>query len=224
MSEDDRKVSFHHKKVAPRAAIVAAGPIANFLLAIVIFAGLFTFFGKPSASARVDTVQADSAAAAAGIQPGDVITAIDGSGDRKLLRHAADRLDQGRAGADASTIKRGDTTHRHPRDAEPARGQGQFRQHASASACSALRAPARRKTPRTRRSIRSRRVGLGREGDLVRGRPDAGLYRRRVRRPGGGRPDRRPDPNRPDFGSGFDHRHGRPDPSCRGAVGLDRAA
>jgi regulator of sigma E protease len=79
MSEEDRKVSFHHKNVAPRAAIVAAGPIANFLLAIVIFAGLFTFFGKPSASARVDTVQADSAAAAAGIQPGDIITAIDGS-------------------------------------------------------------------------------------------------------------------------------------------------
>jgi regulator of sigma E protease len=79
MSEDDRKVSFHHKKVAPRAAIVAAGPIANFLLAIVIFASLFTFFGKPSASARVDTVQAGSAAAAAGIQSGDIITAIDGT-------------------------------------------------------------------------------------------------------------------------------------------------
>jgi regulator of sigma E protease len=79
MSDEDRKVSFHHKKVAPRAAIVAAGPIANFLLAIVIFAGLFAIFGKPSASARVDTVQADSAAAAAGIQSGDVITAIDGT-------------------------------------------------------------------------------------------------------------------------------------------------
>lgn len=79
MSEEDRKVSFHHKKVAPRAAIVAAGPIANFLLAIVIFASLFAFLGKPSASARVDTVQPDSAAAAAGIKPGDVITAIDGT-------------------------------------------------------------------------------------------------------------------------------------------------
>src|SRR5437868_3894876 len=66
MAPEDRKVSFHHQKVFPRAAIVAAGPIANFLLAIVIFAGLFTFFGKPNASARVDQVQADSAAAAAG--------------------------------------------------------------------------------------------------------------------------------------------------------------
>ncbi len=48
MSDEERAVSFHGKKVGPRAAIVAAGPIANFLLAIVIFAALFTFFGKPN--------------------------------------------------------------------------------------------------------------------------------------------------------------------------------
>jgi regulator of sigma E protease len=78
MSEDERKVSFHHQKVGPRAAIVAAGPIANFILSIVIFAALFTFFGKPNATARVDSVQADSAAAAAGFQPGDTVIAIDG--------------------------------------------------------------------------------------------------------------------------------------------------
>src|ERR1700755_3050892 len=58
MSEDERKVSFHHKKVGPRAAIVAAGPIANFILAVVIFTCLFTFFGKPSTSARVDKIAA----------------------------------------------------------------------------------------------------------------------------------------------------------------------
>src|SRR5438270_13831939 len=40
MSEEEREGSFHHEKVGPRAAIVAAGPIANFLLAIVIFTGL----------------------------------------------------------------------------------------------------------------------------------------------------------------------------------------
>src|SRR5882757_9876667 len=51
MSEEERNFSFHHKKVGPRAAIVAAGPIANFILAIVIFAALFTFFGKPSTTA-----------------------------------------------------------------------------------------------------------------------------------------------------------------------------
>src|SRR6201746_2879257 len=53
MTADERQGSFHHKKVGPRAAIVAAGPIANFILAIVIFTALFTFFGKPSTSPRV---------------------------------------------------------------------------------------------------------------------------------------------------------------------------
>src|SRR5881397_3152236 len=78
MSAEERAGSFHHKKVGPRAAIVAAGPIANFLLAIVIFTCLFTFFGKPSTTARVDKVEAGSAAAAAGFQVGDIVTAIDG--------------------------------------------------------------------------------------------------------------------------------------------------
>jgi regulator of sigma E protease len=78
MTDEERNVSFHGKKVGPRAAIVAAGPIANFILAIVIFAALFTFFGKPNQSARVDTVQESSAAATAGFKSGDVVTAIDG--------------------------------------------------------------------------------------------------------------------------------------------------
>src|SRR6476660_374238 len=54
MSDEERQGSFHHKKVGPRAAIGAAGPIANFILAIVIFTCLFTFFGKPSTTPRVD--------------------------------------------------------------------------------------------------------------------------------------------------------------------------
>lgn len=78
MNAEERSYSFHHKKVGPRAAIVAAGPIANFLLAIAIFTVMFVVLGKPSTTARVDSVQAGSAAAAAGFQPGDVITAIDG--------------------------------------------------------------------------------------------------------------------------------------------------
>lgn len=78
MNAEERAYSFHHKKVGPRAAIVAAGPIANFILAIVIFSAMFMFLGKPSTTARVDTVQAGSAAAAAGFQSGDLIVAIDG--------------------------------------------------------------------------------------------------------------------------------------------------
>ena len=79
MTEEERQGSFHHKKVGPRAAIVAAGPIANFLLAIVIFTCLFTFFGKPSTTARVDKIEANSAAAAAGFEVGDIVTSIDGT-------------------------------------------------------------------------------------------------------------------------------------------------
>ena len=78
MTEDEKKVSFIHQKVAPRAAVVVAGPVANFILAILIFAGVFMIVGKQSTSARVDTVQPGSAAATAGFQPGDLVTDIDG--------------------------------------------------------------------------------------------------------------------------------------------------
>src|SRR4249920_3658704 len=52
MTVDERKVSFFHKSVAQRAAIVAAGPMANFILAIAIFATIFTLYGKQTTAAR----------------------------------------------------------------------------------------------------------------------------------------------------------------------------
>src|SRR4029077_4608807 len=67
-----------HQPASRRAAIVAAGPIANFLLAILVFAAVFMTFGKQITSARVDSVQADSAAAAAGFQAGDRVVGIGG--------------------------------------------------------------------------------------------------------------------------------------------------
>src|ERR1700750_695294 len=48
MTAEERAGTFHHKKVGPRAAIVAAGPLANFILAVVIFAGMALYFGKPA--------------------------------------------------------------------------------------------------------------------------------------------------------------------------------
>ena len=78
MSEEERRHSFVHQPVARRAAIVVAGPLANFVLAIAIFAALFMVFGKPSTSPRVDAVQPGSAAEAAGFKPGDLVLAING--------------------------------------------------------------------------------------------------------------------------------------------------
>ena len=109
MTEEERAGSFHHKKVGPRAAIVAAGPIANFILAIVIFTCLFTFFGKPSTTARVDKIEASSAAERAGFQVGDIVTAIDG----KKIGSFSDmqRFVSVRAGDTLTfTVKRGDST------------------------------------------------------------------------------------------------------------------
>jgi regulator of sigma E protease len=79
MSPSDKARTFAGQSVAKRAAIVAAGPVANFVLAIAIFTGIFSIYGRDVMSARVDTVVAGSAAAAAGFQPGDVVKSIDGT-------------------------------------------------------------------------------------------------------------------------------------------------
>ena len=78
MSPEERRVSFVHQNVWKRAAVVVAGPLANFVLALVIFATLFMTFGKQETAPRVDAVVPDSAAAEAGFQPGDLVLSING--------------------------------------------------------------------------------------------------------------------------------------------------
>ena len=75
----EREVSFHYKRLGQRAAIVAAGPAANFLFAVAVLAILFTTYGQPFTPAEVGQVQPGSAAEQGGIQPGDVIRSLDGS-------------------------------------------------------------------------------------------------------------------------------------------------
>jgi regulator of sigma E protease len=75
---DERRMSFAGQPVAKRAAIVAAGPFANFVLAIVVFAAIFMFSGRLEMAPIVDRLQPGSAAEAAGFLPGDKIVAIDG--------------------------------------------------------------------------------------------------------------------------------------------------
>ncbi len=73
-----RDVSFHHKPWWQRFLIVLAGPVANFLLAIVIFAAFFAVFGMPRTPALVGQVQPGSVAASIKLQPGDRIESIAG--------------------------------------------------------------------------------------------------------------------------------------------------
>lgn len=78
-NEEEKKIAFHTKPLYKKAAIVAAGPIANFILAIVIITYFFTFYGKPTTLAEVSSVAEGSAAAEAGLIAGDIIIEIDSS-------------------------------------------------------------------------------------------------------------------------------------------------
>ncbi|SHN15490.1 RIP metalloprotease RseP [Roseibium suaedae] len=78
MSEDERRTAFVAKPVWQRAAVVAAGPFANFILAIVIFAATFMTFGQIVTTPVVEEVRPQSAAERGGLQPGDLILSVDG--------------------------------------------------------------------------------------------------------------------------------------------------
>ena len=78
LAQGERNVSFHYKRLGQRAAIVAAGPAANFAFAIVVLTVLFMTFGQPYTPAEVGQVQPGSAAEQGGIRAGDVILSIDG--------------------------------------------------------------------------------------------------------------------------------------------------
>lgn len=69
---------FHFKPVWQRTLITVAGPVANFILAIVLFALLLGIFGENRAAPKIARVAAGSPAAAAGLQAGDVVRAADG--------------------------------------------------------------------------------------------------------------------------------------------------
>jgi regulator of sigma E protease len=69
---------FHFKPVWARALVVAAGPAANFVLAIVLFAVLLGAIGEAGLKPRISGVEPGSPAAAAGFRAGDLITRIDG--------------------------------------------------------------------------------------------------------------------------------------------------
>jgi regulator of sigma E protease len=77
LSEAEKAVAFQYKTLAQRSWIVAAGPLINFIFAIVIFAVLFSTMGQPFTPPMVGDVMPDSPAEAAGFQPGDRVVGID---------------------------------------------------------------------------------------------------------------------------------------------------
>jgi regulator of sigma E protease len=78
LTDKEKAVSFQHKTLAQRTAIVAAGPIANFLLSVVLIACLMATFGAARPYAGVGEMMPGSAAAEAGFKAGDRIVSIDG--------------------------------------------------------------------------------------------------------------------------------------------------
>ncbi|HJM92610.1 MAG: RIP metalloprotease RseP [Alphaproteobacteria bacterium] len=78
LSEAERTVSFHHKRLGQRAAVVAAGPIANFIYAILVLTAMYMVFGQRVTPAEIGRVVDRGAGQSAGFQEGDVVLAIDG--------------------------------------------------------------------------------------------------------------------------------------------------
>lgn len=90
MTPELRAGSFHHKPVWQRAAVVAAGPLANFILAAVLYSLINVTVGVRTLSAHIDEVVPGMPAAVAGLRPGDLVTAIDGwsvEGLEDVVRH-----------------------------------------------------------------------------------------------------------------------------------------
>ena len=78
-SKEDQDKLFVLKPLYQRALIVFGGPLANFLLAILIFFSVYTFFGKDFTPAVINEVQKDSPAMIAGLKDNDIVVSIDGN-------------------------------------------------------------------------------------------------------------------------------------------------
>ncbi len=84
-SLEDQKKLFVLKPLYQRAIIVAAGPFANFLLAVAIFLSIYMFIGKDFTPAMINEVQNESPAQASGLKKNDIILEIDGNKVKSIL-------------------------------------------------------------------------------------------------------------------------------------------
>jgi regulator of sigma E protease len=77
-SAAERAGSFHHKPLWQKAIIAVGGPVANFILAIVILTGLFAIVGTPVVTPQIGALSKGAPAERAGFKVGDTVLAIDG--------------------------------------------------------------------------------------------------------------------------------------------------
>ncbi len=84
LTPEERAGAFFAKTVAQRAAIVAAGPGINFLFTLVVLLGLYLTVGQPRTLPLIESVMEGKPAAAAGLQAGDMVTAINGRTVRRF--------------------------------------------------------------------------------------------------------------------------------------------
>ena len=84
-SEEDRDKLFVLKPLYQRVLIVFGGPLANFLLALVIFFSIYTFVGKDFTPAVINEVQKDSPAMVGGLKQNDIILEIDGNKVQSIM-------------------------------------------------------------------------------------------------------------------------------------------
>ncbi len=76
VQEVDNERSFSNQSLTKRFAIVAAGPVFNFILSILVFTLIFVFFGMPVLTTQIGSVESNSPAEQAGLQKGDRILSI----------------------------------------------------------------------------------------------------------------------------------------------------
>ena len=84
-NDEDRKKLFVLKPLYQRALIVFGGPLANFLLALVIFFSIYTFIGKDFTPAIINEVQKESPAMVGGLKDNDIILEIDGNEVKSIM-------------------------------------------------------------------------------------------------------------------------------------------
>jgi regulator of sigma E protease len=102
LNESERRMAFHLQPVWKRAATVFAGPFANFVLTMVVFAAMFAVYGKFVSEPVVAEVRAESPAEGAGFMPGDRFVSVNGA--RVQSFSDVQRLVSGRAGDELTFV------------------------------------------------------------------------------------------------------------------------